>query len=55
MDQGMDHSQNSGGKETDPVEALQQEYVQGRISEAAYERELDAIFRDRADDRVHRD
>ena len=44
VDQRMDHSQSSS-EVTDPVEALQQEYVEGRITAEAYERELDAIFR----------
>jgi hypothetical protein len=44
VDQGMDDSQSPSEK-TDPVEALQQEYVEGRITAEVYERKLDAIFR----------
>jgi hypothetical protein len=48
-DQTMDPTQESVA-EIDPVEALQQEFVDGKITVEAYERELDRIFRREGDD-----
>lgn len=59
MGSGVDHFTDHTGnsvKKTDPVAALQQDYVEGRISVEAYEQELDAIFRrEGAEHRVQRD